>query len=75
MHHHAAVPMTGVFAKADIGNHQKFMGLLLDDSYSLLDNSIRTIARGADIILLFWNAKEDHGRDAKINNLLNFLWQ
>ncbi len=71
----AAMPMVGVFAGADIRDHQDIRRVPFDGSNRLLHDPIGVVGAAARRILLGWDPKEQHGTDAEFGQVVQFPWQ
>ena len=68
----AAVAVVGVLAEADVSNHAHVRGPVLQFADGLLNDAVASVGSGAEAVLLFWQAKQDHRTDAERQALFRF---
>jgi len=71
----AAVAVVGVFTEADIGGHHDFRGLVLQLLDGPLDNAVLGMGAGADSVLFFGDAKENHGLYTQLQALFRLFFE
>ena len=69
----AAVTMTGIFTKTNIGNNIKVRIMLFNKSKRLLNDSLLIPCFRPDFIFSSWNTKQEYSRYTQCSNLIELL--
>jgi hypothetical protein len=72
---HAAVPVVGILAEADIGNHDHFREPFLHGPHRFLNDAILGIGAGAQGVFAVRQTKKNDGRNVLLGSFLNVLHQ
>ena len=67
------MPVTGVFAIADVGDHQQIRQTPLDGADGPLHDAVVVVSTGGFLILRFRHAEQDHPADPEIPHFAAFL--
>ena len=70
-----AVPVRGIFAQADVSHDNYPRDILLDLLNRCLDDSVRTVGFGGELVTPRRDSEEENGRDPKIPDLLHLVRQ
>ena len=71
----AAMSVRGVFAKADICDHDQIRCRLFDRANCLLHDSVLRVGLGCAFIFLLGNAEQQNGGNAELSDGLTFIFQ